>query len=216
MWCWASKTWPWPSVAVLKHRTGTADGAALQLKITSLPDKMTAIWLLYGEQLHKWVNPNRLSLHPVPMAGTPHPTHQENISLAHSPLLFLPSVPALYSCRIIVTIFYPHPPLPQKKWKLPCCSGVTVQRFPSCSTFTFLCPSLCLRAALPPYLLNHRSALSDGCSVWSGTHMQGASRGSRRMCWLSICGTEYSRWTQFYRNAAAERHTGVHLLQRGI
>lgn len=73
---------------LLKHRTGTAEGAALHLKITSHPDKMKVISLWRGEQPPL----NLLALPPVAMAGTPHPTHQDAISLAPSPLLFLPSV----------------------------------------------------------------------------------------------------------------------------
>lgn len=95
----------------LKHRTGTADGAALHLKITSLPDKMTAIWLLYGEQLPPWVNPNLLALHPVPWQAR----HTPPIKKTFPSLILLSSSCLACTTQLQNNCYYfrPPPPLPK-------------------------------------------------------------------------------------------------------
>lgn len=76
---------------------------------------------------------------------------------------------------------------------------------------------LCVCAPPPSYLLNHRSALSDGCSQYRLAHCycwiqqicsEAPPAAVTRCAESSICATEYRWWTKFYQNAAAEQQTG--------
>lgn len=172
---------------------------------------MKELWFSCGEQLRPQGNPNHLALHPVPTAGTSHPTYQENISFSYFSLSSLPSM--LHDNY--VTIFYParSSPLPHPLWSGLCHAAVAwLCRAPchqlfipvsSCTSLSctiqrsrvFFCACLRLRAAAaPPFLLNHRSALSDGCSVSPGnTTAAGCSKcAARRLLWQSQDGLTLS------------------------